>query len=56
MKIKYLKNTHDSKIGDVKDIPDDQAKLLITVKVAKEYQEIEPVVKKPRAPRKPKDE
>lgn len=49
MKIKYLKDTHDSKVGDVKEIQDAQAKVLVQLGLAEIYTE----PKKP-TPRKPK--
>lgn len=39
MKIKYLKDTHDSKVGDVKEIQDHQANVLIKLNFAEIYQE-----------------
>ena len=39
MKIKYLKETHDSKVGDVKEIPDIQANVLVKLNIAENYQE-----------------
>lgn len=39
MKIKYLKITHDSNVGDVKEIPDFQANVLIKLEVAEVYKE-----------------
>lgn len=39
MKIKYLKQMHNADIGDVLDIPDDQAKVLILLGVAVELTE-----------------
>ena len=39
MQIKYLKKTHDSDVGDVKDIPDMQAAVLIVLCIAEAYQE-----------------
>lgn len=49
MKIKYLKNTHDSKVGDVKEIQDAQPNVLVKLGLA----EIHTEPKKP-TPRKPK--
>lgn len=34
MKVKYLKDTHDSKVGDEKEIPDYAANVLILLGVA----------------------
>lgn len=34
MLIKYLKDTHDSRTGDLKDVPDLQANVLIKLGVA----------------------
>lgn len=51
MKIKYLKMTHDSNIGDVKEIPDFQANVLIRLKVAEAYTE-----PKKAAPKAKKDD
>lgn len=39
MKIKYLKITHDSNVGDVKEIPDFQANVLLKIGVAEAYKE-----------------
>lgn len=39
MKIKYLKTTHDSSIGDVKEIPDFQANVLLKIGFAEVYKE-----------------
>ena len=39
MKIKYLQNTHDSLVGDVKDIQDLQANILILRGFAEIYVE-----------------
>lgn len=49
MKIKYLKETHDSKVGDVKEIQDHQANVLIKLNFAEIYQE----QKKPSPKAKP---
>lgn len=37
MQIKYLKDAPLGKIGDVGDVPDDQAKILIALGYAKEH-------------------
>ena len=42
MKIKYLKNTHDSSVGDVKEVPDFQANILVKIGIAEAYLEDEP--------------
>lgn len=39
MKIKYLKPTHDSNTGDIKEIPDIQANVLVKIGFAELYQE-----------------
>lgn len=39
MKIKYLKITHDSNVGDVKEVPDFQANVLLKIGVAEVYTE-----------------
>lgn len=39
MKIKYLKDTHDSVSGDVKDVPDMAANVLIKIGIAEEFKE-----------------
>lgn len=39
MKIKYLKKTHDSLIGDVKEVRDGQANLLIRLGIAEIFKE-----------------
>lgn len=52
MKIKYLKTTHDSNVGDVKEIPDSQANVLIKLKVAEVY--TEPKKAAPRAKKEDK--
>ncbi|ELA08741.1 hypothetical protein MOMA_09286 [Moraxella macacae 0408225] len=41
MKIRYLKNAPLGQAGDIADIPDDQAKVLIALEIAKNYQESE---------------
>ncbi|ENX29136.1 MULTISPECIES: hypothetical protein [Acinetobacter] len=50
MKIKYLKMTHDSNIGDVKEIPDFQANVLLKIGIAEVY--TEPKKASPRAKKK----
>jgi len=52
MKIKYLKMTHDSNVGDIKEIPDFQANVLIKLKVAEVY--TEPKKAAPRAKKEDK--
>lgn len=37
MKIKYLKDTHDSRIGDVKEIPEVPANVLIQLGIAEVF-------------------
>lgn len=37
MLIKYLKNAPNAYVGDIKDIPDEQAKVLILTGYAKEH-------------------
>lgn len=49
MKIKYLKDTHDSKVGDVKEIQDAQANVLMKLGLAEVFTE-----PKKTTPRKPK--
>lgn len=49
MKIKYLKDTHDSKFGDVKEIQDVQASVLVKLGLAEVFTE-----PKKTTPRKPK--
>lgn len=39
MQIKYLKNAPNAYAGDVKDIPDEQAKVLILTGYAKEHKQ-----------------
>lgn len=39
MKIQYLKGTHDSVEGDIKDIPDMMAGVLIVIGIAKVFEE-----------------
>lgn len=39
MKIKYLKMTHDSNIGDVKEIPDFQANVLLKIGIAESFED-----------------
>ncbi len=46
MKIKYIKQMHNANVGEVLDIPDLQANVLVKLGVAEQY--IEPV-RKPRA-------
>ena len=40
MKIKYLKMTHDSNVGEVKEIPDFQANVLIKIGIAEPFEDI----------------
>ena len=42
MKIKYLKKTHDSNIGDVKEVPNFQANVLVKIGIAEAYLEDKP--------------
>ncbi|WP_171456077.1 hypothetical protein [Acinetobacter sp. FDAARGOS_558] len=39
MKIEYLKQMHDANVGDIKDVPDLAANVLIKIGVAKPYEE-----------------
>lgn len=39
MKIKYLQSTHDSEIGDVKDVADPQADVLVKLGIAEIYKD-----------------
>lgn len=49
MLIKYLKNTHDSITGDVKNVSDAQAEVLIKLQIAEKFSEnAEKIEKKPR--------
>lgn len=48
MKIKYLKMTHDSTTGDVKEIPDFQANVLIKLGVAEAFTEPKKAAPKPK--------
>ncbi|AVI31834.1 MULTISPECIES: hypothetical protein [Acinetobacter] len=50
MKIEYLKQMHDANVGDIKDVPDLAANVLIKIGVAKPYEE------QKKAPAKPKKE
>lgn len=52
MQIKYLKDAPLGQAGDIKEVPDDQAKVLIILGFAKEYDEKGNDDKKPK--RKPK--
>ena len=52
MKIKYLKTTHDSNVGDVKEIPDFQANVLLKIGVAEAY--VEPKKAAPKAKKEDK--
>ena len=47
MKIQYLKQMHNAKKGDVADVKDHEAKVLIATKVAKVY--VEPKKSKAKA-------
>ena len=47
MKVQYLKKMHNAKIGDVLDVKDHEAKVLIATKVAKVY--VEPKKAKAKA-------
>lgn len=46
MLIKYLKDTHDSFAGDVKEVPDEQANVLILLEVAEAVPEKKTTTKK----------
>ena len=46
MKVKYLKDTHDSKVGDKKEIPDYAANVLILLGVAEEIRPEKTAAKK----------
>lgn len=50
MKIEYLKKMHDANVGDIKELPDLAANVLIKIGVAKPYEE------QKKAPVKPKKE
>ncbi|HCW3712192.1 hypothetical protein [Acinetobacter baumannii] len=50
MKIEYLKQMHDANVGDIKDVPDLAANVLIKIGVAMPYEE------QKKAPAKPKKE
>lgn len=39
MKIRYLTPTHNAQAGDIQDIPADQARVLILLKIAEKYAE-----------------
>ncbi|WP_180003333.1 MULTISPECIES: hypothetical protein [unclassified Acinetobacter] len=52
MKIKYLKMTHDSNVGDIKEIPDFQANVLLKIGVAEAY--VEPKKTAPKAKKEDK--
>ena len=38
MKIRYLTPTHNAQAGDIKDIPDAQARVLILLKIAEKVE------------------
>ena len=52
MKIKYLKMTHDSDVGDIREIPDFQANVLLKIGVAEAY--VEPKKAAPKAKKEDK--
>ncbi|WP_218698352.1 hypothetical protein [Acinetobacter harbinensis] len=55
MKIKYLKPTHDSNTGDIKEILDIQANVLVKIGTAEIYQEPKKVAQKPKKEVKTQD-
>ena len=55
MKIKYLKPTHDSNTGDIKEIPDIQANVLVNIGFAELYQEPKKAAQKPKKEVKTQD-
>lgn len=55
MKIKYLKPTHDSNTGDIKEIPDTQADVLVKIGFAELYQEPKKADQKPKKEVKTQD-
>lgn len=54
MMLHYLKKTHDSKVDDVKEVNDMQAKVLIKLGLAKEH--VKPPEKRPKTAPIPKSE
>ncbi|MDC5247427.1 hypothetical protein OHW55_12025 [Acinetobacter baumannii] len=50
MKIEYLQVMHDANVGDIKEVTDFEANILIKTGVAKPYEETK------KAPSKPKKE
>jgi hypothetical protein len=50
MKIEYLQGMHDANVGDIKEVTDFEANILIKTGVAKPYEEPK------KAPSKPKKE
>lgn len=55
MKIKYLKPTHDSNTGDIKEILDIQANVLVKIGTAEIYQEPKKAAQKPKKEVKTQD-
>ena len=55
MKIKYLKPTHDSNTGDIKETLDIQANVLVKIGTAEIYQEPKKVAQKPKKEVKTQD-
>lgn len=52
MKVKYLKVMHNANVGDVKEIPDFQANVLLKIGVAEAY--VEPKKAAPKAKKEDK--
>ena len=48
MKVKYLKQMHNAKIGDVLEVTDFEANILIKTGVAEAYEEAKKAIQKPK--------
>lgn len=53
MKIRYLTPTHNAQAGDIKEIPDAQARVLVLLKIAEKVEPQKP--KKPQEPKEPQE-
>lgn len=53
MKIEYLKQMHDANVGDIKDVADLAANVLIKLGVAKPFEDQKKVHAKPKKEDKP---
>ena len=55
MKIEYLKVMHDANVGDIKEVTDFEANVLIKTGVAKPYEEVKKAANKPKKEDKTKE-